>query len=313
MNLRQLRAIQAVAELGSVTAAANRLRLTQSAVSRMIASFEAELGLNLFERYRKRLLLSDHAAPLIAKAEKIVGELQDLEAGARAIRQGRTDRLQVIAVPPFLQRIIPAAIAERLSANPRLSVKLEMARRLDIPDWINRRDFDVAVIGLPVDRPEVEIQPLPPVQAVAVLPQGHCLAGLKRVSLRQVYSSQAVVHSTGPLMRFELDRALAGRGWPLSAAVEAPSAWLVCAMVMAGAGAAVVDPFTAAALANSQLVVRPLRERITLRYGIMTLRERPLVGEAAALVQKIFEHVSAALQNPGATKRIKILAPQPRR
>ena len=304
MNLRQLRAIQAVAELGSVTAAANRLRLTQSAVSRMIASFEAELGVSLFERYRKRLLLSDHAVSLIAKAEKIVSELQDLEATASAISRGRTDRLRVIAVPPFLLRIIPAAIAERLGANPRLSVKLGTARRLDIPDWINRRDFDIAVIGLPVDRPEVEIEPLPPVQAVAVLPSGHGLARLKRVSLRQVYSSQAVVHSTGPLMRFELDRALSGRGWSLSAAVEAPSAWLVCAMVMAGAGPAVVDPFTAAALANSQLVVRPLRERITLRYGIMTLRDRPVVGEAAVLVQKIREHVRATLQKRQSSRKI---------
>lgn len=303
MNLRQLRAIQAVAELGSVTAAANRLRLTQSAVSRMIAGFEAELGVSLFERYRKRLLLSDHAASLIARAEKIVGELQDLEATASAISQGRTDRLRVIAVPPFLLRIIPASIAERLGANPRLSVKLGTARRLDIPDWINRRDFDIAVIGLPVDRPEVEIEPLPPVQAVAILPSGHGLARLKRVSLRQVYSNQAVVHSTGPLMRFELDRALAGRGWSLSAAVEAPSAWLVCAMVMAGAGPAVVDPFTAAALANSQLVVRPLRERITLRYGIMTLRDRPVVGEAAVLVQKIREHVRATLQKRQSSRK----------
>jgi len=51
------------------------------------------------------------------------------------------------------------------------------------------------------------------------------------------------------------------------------------------AGGAVVDPFTAAALANSELLIRPLREQITLRDGLMTLRGRPLIGEAAALAQ----------------------------
>jgi DNA-binding transcriptional LysR family regulator len=295
MNLRQLRAIQAVAELGSVTAAANRLRLTQSAVSRMIATLEAELGLKLFERYRQRLFLSDHAVPLLARAEKVIVELQELEASARALRQGRTDRLRVIAVPPFLQRIIPAAIAERLASNPKLSVKLDIARRVDIPDWINRRDFDIAVVGLPVDRPEVEIQALPPVQAVAVLPQGHRLAKLSRVSLRQIYDDHSVAHSTGPLMRLELDRALASRGWPLAVAVEVPSAWLVCATVMAGIGPAVVDPFTAKASANSQLLIRPLKERITLRYGLMTLRDRPFVGEAAALARAIQKRVKGIL------------------
>lgn len=291
MNLRQLRAVQAVAELGSVTAAANRLRLTQSAVSRMIATFEAELGLKLFERYRKRLILSDHAVPLLTRAEKIVAELQELEASARAVRQGRTDRLRVIAVPPFLHRVIPTAIAERLELNPKLSVKLDIARRVDIPDWINRRDFDIAVVGLPVDRPEIEIQALPPVQAVAVLPRDHRAAKLNRVSLRQIYDNRSVAHSTGPLMRFELDRALSSRGWPLATAVEAPSAWIVCAMVMAGVGPAVVDPFTAAALTDSELQIRPLKEKITLRYGLMTLRDRPLVGEAAALAQAIHNRV----------------------
>ena len=97
-------------------------------------------------------------------------------------------------------------------------------------------------------------------------------------------------------MRFELDRAFASRGWPLAAAVEAPSAWLVCAMVMAGAGPAVVDPFTAAALASTELLVRPLKEQITLRYGLMTLRDRPLIGEAAALGQAIYKRAKTVLR-----------------
>jgi DNA-binding transcriptional LysR family regulator len=122
------------------------------------------------------------------------------------------------------------------------------------------------------------------------------LAKLNRVSLRQIYDNHSVAHSAGPLMRFELDRALASRGWPLAAAVEAPSAWVVCAMVMAGVGPAVVDPFTAAALANSELLIRPLKEKITLRYGLMTLRDRPLVGEAAALAQVIQKRVRGLLR-----------------
>lgn len=186
MNLRQLRAAQVVAELGSVTAAANRLGLTQSAVSRMISGLEAELGVALFERHRRRLILSKHALQFIGRAERIVSEMQELQSSARAIRQGRSDRLRVIAVPPFLQQVIPVAIAKRLRRNPQLSVRLDVGRRVDLPDWINTRDFDLAVVGLPVDRPEVNVLPLPPVEAVAVLPRNHALAKQQRVSLRHV-------------------------------------------------------------------------------------------------------------------------------
>ena len=103
MNLRQLHAIQTVTELGSVTAAATRLRLTQSAVSRIIAAVEAELGFALFERHHRRLIPGEHTLHFVARAAKIVDGMEELKASARAIRQGRIERLRVISVPPFLQ------------------------------------------------------------------------------------------------------------------------------------------------------------------------------------------------------------------
>jgi DNA-binding transcriptional LysR family regulator len=291
MNLRQLRVVQTVVELGSVTATATRLGLTQSAVSRIIAAVEAELGLALFERHRRRLIPSQYALHFVTRAAQISSNMQELVASTRAIREGRTDRLRVISVPPFLQNILPTVIARRIRSNPQLSVRLDAARRVDIPDWIHRRDFDIAVVGLPVDRPEVRVQPLPPVNAVAVLPRGHQLARQSRIRLKDILAGPLISHSTGPLLRFELDRALAGQGLAPAPVIEASSGWLVCTMVATGIGAAVMDPFTAVARASPGLIVRPLKEKVLLRYGILTLRERPLVGEAAALVQEIEQEV----------------------
>jgi DNA-binding transcriptional LysR family regulator len=296
MNLRQLRAVQGVAELGSVTAAANRLGLTQSGVSRMIGALEAELGVALFDRRRRRLVLTEHALGLLQRAEKIVRDVQELEASARAARQGRVERLRLISVPPFLHEVVPTAVARRLNANPRLSVRVDIARRADIPDSINRREFDIAIVGLPVDRPEVNIAPLPPVAAVAMLPRRHRLAKKKRVRVEDLLEEPVVAHSSGPLMRFELDRALATHGLRLAPAVEAPNAWIVHAMVAAGAGVAIVDPFTASAQSSTEPAVRPLTRKIVLRYGIMTLRERPLAGESAALAQEIEHQVAMTLR-----------------
>jgi len=296
MNLHQLRAVQTVAELGSVTAAATSLGLTQSAVSRIIAALEAELGLPLFERYRRRLIPSKHALPFILRAAQIVSSMQELEANARSISQGRSERVRIISVPPFLQKVLPAAIANRIRSNSQLSVRIDMARRVDIPDWINRRDFDIAVVGLPVDRPEVRIQPLPPVDAVAVIPRGHPLAKQRRVRLEDILVGPLIAHPTGPLLRTELDRVLADRGMSPAPVVEASTGWLVCAMVSTGAGVAAMDPFTAIARASPELIVRPMKEKILLRYGIVTLRERPLIGETAALVQEIHQEVGRTIK-----------------
>lgn len=291
MNLRQLRAVQTVAELGSVTAAASKLGLTQSAVSRIITALEAELGLPLFDRYRRRLIPSEHALHFLVRAETILSSMQELEASTRAIRQGRTDRIRIISVPPFLQSILPHAVANRIKANPLLSIRIDAARRVDIPNWINRRDFDIGVVGLPVNRPEIRVDPLPVARAVAVMPRGHRLANQKRVRLEDILAGPLITHATGPLLRTELDRVLASEGTSPAPVIEASAGWLVCAIVATGAGLAVMDPFTAAAWANSGLIIRPLRQNIPLHYGVLTLRERALVGESAALVNAIHEEV----------------------
>lgn len=99
-------------------------------------------------------------------------------------------------------------------------------------------------------------------------------------------------------MRYELDRALAAQGLEAPVAVEVPTAWLVCAMVRAGTGLAVVDPLTAVAQYQSGLVVRPLKEKIILRYGIMILRERLPTHEANALARAIEEEMISSLKAP---------------
>jgi hypothetical protein len=67
-------------------------------------------------------------------------------------------------------------------------------------------------------------------------------------------------------------------------------------MVAAGAGLAVMDPFTAAARADRTCAVRPLVEKVVLRYGLLTLRERPLAGEVAGLAQGIHDEVRKSIK-----------------
>jgi len=296
MDLHQLRAVQGRCGVRERNSRGNKPWPYSIAVSRIITGLETQLGLALFERYRRRLIPSEHALAFLARAAQILSSMQELEASARAIGQGKIDRLRIISVPPFLQNILPAAIARRIESNPQLSVSVDAARRVDVPDWINRRDFDIAIVGLPVDRPEVRIQPLPPVQAVAVIPREHPLAKQREVRLEDVLAGPLIAHRTGPLLRIELDRALAGQGLRPAPIVEASSGWLVCAMVAAGAGLAVMDPFTAHARTGPELIVRPLKRKILLRYGIVTLRERPLGSEGAALVQEIQRGVTLSIR-----------------
>src|SRR6476660_1737962 len=88
MDLKQLNALLAVADAGTVTKAARLLHLEQPAVSRQLKLLETELGLTLFERSRSGMVLTDSGDVLVGYARRAVAELEKAEAELRADRAG---------------------------------------------------------------------------------------------------------------------------------------------------------------------------------------------------------------------------------
>lgn len=105
MDLQQLRVVVAIARLGNLTRASERLHLSQPAVSAQLKAAECELGLRLFERTPSGMVLTSAGRRLLERAEHIVGAMSDLLAEAHALRgevAGRM-RLGTIIDPEFLR------------------------------------------------------------------------------------------------------------------------------------------------------------------------------------------------------------------
>jgi LysR family nitrogen assimilation transcriptional regulator len=110
MNLRQALTFLTVAELGTVSKAALRLRVAQPALSRQIIGLEQELGLRLFDRVGRRLLLTGEGEQLIAGCRLLLNSVSSLKEQAQLLRQGHrgskdsrvasTHRERAIPIPP---------------------------------------------------------------------------------------------------------------------------------------------------------------------------------------------------------------------
>ena len=94
MNLRQALTFLTVAELGTVSKAALRLRVAQPALSRQIIGLEQELGLPLFDRVGRRLLLTGEGEQLIAGCRLLLNSVSSLKEQAQLLRQGDTGVLR---------------------------------------------------------------------------------------------------------------------------------------------------------------------------------------------------------------------------
>lgn len=124
MDLRHARTFVTVAELGTVSKAALRLRIAQPALSRQIADLERELGLLLFDRIGRRLRLTGEGEQLLEECRSLLNQADAVGERAELLRRGDTGVLKIAASPQFIEATI-AGILRRYSASyPNVQVRL---------------------------------------------------------------------------------------------------------------------------------------------------------------------------------------------
>ncbi|MES2760233.1 MAG: LysR family transcriptional regulator [Pseudomonadota bacterium] len=142
LDIDALIAFAAVIDTGSFSAAAARLGQTPSGVSRAISRLEAQLGMTLMHRTTRRLDLTEEGSWLLARARKVLAELEDTEAQAAARRLQPSGLVRVNAATPALDHLVAPLAAEFLDAYPL--VKLELTSGEIVIDLIEER-ADVAI------------------------------------------------------------------------------------------------------------------------------------------------------------------------
>jgi DNA-binding transcriptional LysR family regulator len=150
MNPRGLRAVLSVADTGSVTAAARLLCLTQSGVSRQVATLEEEIGFALFDRQRGRLRLSRRGEAFISHLRRAMDALDNLPRAARSIADGAIGRVEVAATSAIIHGLLPPLISRYVAARPGLAPLLAMRSLSEIESLGADQRFDLVFVPAPM-------------------------------------------------------------------------------------------------------------------------------------------------------------------
>jgi DNA-binding transcriptional LysR family regulator len=145
MNLKRLQAFRAVLELGSVTAAAQRLHTTQPAVSRLISDLEKELGLALFVRQRQRLVPTAEGRLFFGEVESALAAVERIVDVARDIRSMEGAHLRVVAGLVTAFGIVPAATKVLFEMHPKVRMSIAIKDIREMVDWVATGPFDVGI------------------------------------------------------------------------------------------------------------------------------------------------------------------------
>lgn len=174
MELDQLRYLLQVAESGTFTRAAERLGITQPALSRSIQKLEAELGQPVFERRGRSVALTDAGQLLQARAQQMLSILNDTKA--EITDDGTSGRIRVGAIPTIAPYFLPNVLKSFAAKYPDATITVRESTTENLLKNCSQGDIDLAVLALPIHAKHLDIEELFDEELHLVLPKGHPLA-----------------------------------------------------------------------------------------------------------------------------------------
>lgn len=154
MNIEQLKYIAAVAKLGSITVASEKLHITQSAISQAVTNLEEELGTKIFNRSRYGAIPTDAGNLVIAKAMETLSKLEELKMAADTNHHMMAGKLRIGTIPSPLM-YLPKTLAAYKKDYPNVQIEITEKASQDIADDIAADQLDIGLIGLSMEGKEM--------------------------------------------------------------------------------------------------------------------------------------------------------------
>jgi len=156
MNLRQLEVFYAVMKTGSITKAAELLKVTQPAISATLGLTEQRLRFNLFDRVRGKLVPTNESKMLFADAQNIYARLQTFNRLVDDIKMSRSNDLVISTTPTLVNTVLPEVISKLREIDSNISISIHSSSTRLAIEKVTEREVDVGLVYGPVEGADIE-------------------------------------------------------------------------------------------------------------------------------------------------------------
>ncbi|WP_344178507.1 LysR family transcriptional regulator [Kribbella lupini] len=279
IEVRRLRVLRALADHGTVTAAAEVLHLTPSAVSQQLAALESEVGQELLERRGRRVAITSAGRLLLTHADTILTEVERAEDALRLYADGTNGELRIAAFATAISLLVAPSLARLRETTPGLRLVVQDAEGHQALTQLLDGEVDLAVTvehrgsPRPTDDHRLTLTPLYAEPFVAVLPPTHPAASSPLVDLTALATDDWVMTSVGNPIRDVVLLACEQAGFQPRIVHTSDDFRSVAALCAANAGVSLVPRLTLPP--TTPAVIRPLQPPTpTRRVLIATRRAR---------------------------------------
>ena len=243
MNLRQALTFLTVAELGTVSKAALRLRVAQPALSRQIIGLEQELGLRLFDRVGRRLLLTGEGEQLIAGCRLLLNSVSSLKEQAQLLRQGDTGVLKIAGSPQHIESVLSRFLHLYAKRYPKVKIRIREGTGSEILTMLERGEIHLGqnlLHAVRLNEQHFGSLPLGSVQLLAVCHPSMSLGPHRTIEIADLAGFPLLLLDSGFGFRRAFDAASRMAGLKPTIMFESRNPHTLLALAEAGHGVAIV-------------------------------------------------------------------------
>ena len=273
LNLDQLAALVCVVDLGSFTAAAEKVGLTQPAVSQQLKLLEQRMGVRLIERVGRRAQPSPAGVELLAHARRILAECASAEEAIAPYKDGALGRVRIGSGGTASIHLLPRAIAAAKKRMPGLEIVVRIGNTDEMIRALETNALDLAVVTLPASGRSISVEPFFEDEFLAVAPKGSTMPE-DGPDPRFLMDKVLMLYEGGNTRR-TTDEWFAAANLRSRPAMEFGSVEAIKELVAAGLGWSVL-PGIALARDRGRLVTSPVKPRLVRQLGLVIRRDKHL-------------------------------------
>jgi LysR family transcriptional regulator, nitrogen assimilation regulatory protein len=307
MDLKRLRTFVAVTELGTVSRAAVRLRISQSALSRQISDLEQEFGFRLFDRVGRRLVLTSLGEQLLGDCRGLLGQVGSLGERVELLRRGDRGVLKVAAPPQTIESVLSTFLPRYAESFPNVQVKLTEALGTEQSAMLERGEVHVGIRHDRYPSRFLVSRALPPDEILAACNPSRSLGYAGTIDIGDLATYPLLLLESGYSIRGLFDAACRIASVEPNVLLESRAPHTVLALAEAGHGVAIIPSLLRTDRYALRIVRvmhgrKPLRERLVIQWD----KRRPMPPYTDSFCEALAKYMGGVLPitRPSASRAV---------
>lgn len=296
-SIKQLKYVCAVAEHRHFSKAAAACHVTQSTLSAAIQELESQLGVKIFERNKKTVLITPLGEKLLAQARIILGDVEDFVGLARAHEEPLAGDLRLGVIPTIGPFLLPPILSDLRKRFDKLKLYLKEEMSAQLLQQLQQGQLDLIILAFPYPLPDMETVSLFKDEFLLCLPPGHEWEKLAQVRQNQLQGQSLLLLEEGHCLRDHALEACKLESADTDLVYQGTSLHTLVQMVANGLGLTLLPAMSVDAdvLGDTHLQLKPFsNENVSREVGMAWRKSDPRREEYLLLAEFIKDHMARA-------------------